>query len=204
MPLQPFINVSGDAEITPGLKLILLKAYIILHKFDIICLSETYLDSTAPIDDDKLHLRYTFIRCNHLSNAERGRVFIYYRSSLPLRVLNIGYLHECLSFEMQIGDKIYNFVGLYRSPSQSQDDFQAFADNFEMTSEISAQKNPSLITAIGYFNAKSTNWSNKNKTTFVDNTIYNITSQFGLHQLTNEPTHILQNSSSCINLIFTS
>ena len=204
MPLQPFINVSGDAEITPGLKLILLKAYIILHKFDIICLSETYLDSTAPIDDDKLHLRYNFIRCNHLSNAERGRVFIYYRSSLPLRVLNIGYLHECLSFEMQIGDKIYNFVGLYRSPSQSQDDFQAFADNFEMTSEISAQKNPSLITAIGYFNAKSTNWCNKNRTTFVDNTIYNITSQFGLHQLTNEPTHILQNSSSCINLIFTS
>ena len=73
-----------------------------------------------------------------------------------------------------------------------------------MMLEISAQKNPSLITAIGYFNAKSTNWCNKNKTTFVDNTIYNITSQFGLHQLTNEPTHILQNSSSYINLIVTS
>ena len=35
-------------------KLFLLKAYIILHKFDIICLSETYLDSTIPNDDDKL------------------------------------------------------------------------------------------------------------------------------------------------------
>ena len=30
------------------------------------------------------------------------------------------------------------------------------------------------------------------------------TSQFGLHQIINEPTHILQNSASCIDLIFTS
>ena len=35
-------------------KSFLLKAYIILHKFDIICSSETYLDSTTPNDDDKL------------------------------------------------------------------------------------------------------------------------------------------------------
>ena len=33
-----------------------LKAYIILHKFDIICLPGTYLDSTAPTDDGKLKI----------------------------------------------------------------------------------------------------------------------------------------------------
>ena len=32
----------------------------------------------------------------------------------------------------------------------------------------------------------------------------NITSQFELHQIINEPTYILENSSSCIDLIFTS
>ena len=32
-------------------KLFLLKAYISVHKFDIICLSETYLDSTVSYDD---------------------------------------------------------------------------------------------------------------------------------------------------------
>ena len=31
-----------------------------------------------------------------------------------------------------------------------------------------------------------------------------VTSQLGLHEITNEPTHILPNSSSCIDLIFTS
>ena len=33
-------------------KLFLLKAYISVHEFDIICLLETYLDSTVLLDDD--------------------------------------------------------------------------------------------------------------------------------------------------------
>ena len=39
---------------------------------------------------------------------------------------------------------------------------------------------------------------------FEGSTIESITSQFGLHQLINEPTHLLQNSSSCTDLIFRS
>ena len=39
--------------------------------------------------------------------------------------------------------------------------------------------------------------------TFDGISIENITSQLGLRQIINEPTHILENSSSCIDLIFT-
>ena len=137
------LMLSGDVEINPGplsnckeyfsicywnlnsisahdySKLFLLKAYIILHKFDIICLSETYLDSTIPNHDDRLQIPgYTLIRSDHPSNTKRRGACMYYKSYLPLRVINIGYLHECLSFELQIGDKICNFVALYRSSSQ--------------------------------------------------------------------------------------
>ena len=62
-----------------------------------------------------------------------------------------------MSFELQIGDKMCNFVAIYRSPSQSQDDFETFADNFEITLEPLAQKNPFLLTPIDDFNAKSSN-----------------------------------------------
>ena len=72
-----------------------------------------------------------------------------------------------------------------------------------MTLELLAQKNPFLLTAIGDFNDKDSNWYNKDKTSFEGNTIENVTSQIGLHQIINEPTHILPNSSSCIDLIFT-
>ena len=67
-------------------------------------------------------------------------------------------MHECLSFELQIANKICNFVAPYRSSNQSQDDFENFADNFEMTLELLAQKNPLLLTAIGDFNAEYSNW----------------------------------------------
>ena len=45
-----------------------------------------------------------------------------------------------------------------------------------MTLELLAQKNPFLLTAIGDFNAKSSNWYNEDKTSFEDNTIENVTS----------------------------
>ena len=71
-----------------------------------------------------------------------------------------------------------------------------------MTLELLARENPFLLIAICDFNAKSWNWYNKDKTSFEGNTIENVTSQLGLHQI--QPMHILPNSSSCIDLIFTS
>ena len=54
------------------------------------------------------------------------------------------------------------------------------------------------------FNAKSCNWYSHDKTSFEGSTIESITPQFGLHQVINEPAHLLQNFSSCIDLLFTS
>ena len=72
-----------------------------------------------------------------------------------------------------------------------------------MVLELLVQKNHFLFTAISDFDAKSSNWYNKDKTSFERNTIENVTSHLGLHQIINEPTHILLNSSSGIGLIFT-
>ena len=100
-------------------------------------------------------------------------------------------MHKLL--EILFAGEICNFISLYRSPSQSHDVFETFAD-----------KNPYLIVILGDFNAKSTNWCKHDKTTYEGSKIEAITSQFGLKQFIQEPTHILSNSSSCINLVFTS
>ena len=92
------------------IKLSLLKAYIAIHKFDIICLSETYLDSSTTSDDDNLAISgYNLIRSDHPSNNKRGGVCIYYKNFLPLRVLGIQYLQECINFKLNIGGKICKF-----------------------------------------------------------------------------------------------
>ena len=49
------------------------------------------------------------------------------------------------------------FIALYRSPSQSQDNFETFSGNFEMTLETLAQKGSFQAKIIGNFNAKSCN-----------------------------------------------
>ena len=182
-------------------KLSLLRAYVSVHKFDIICLSEIYLDSS--IDDVSLEISgYYLIRSDHPSNKKRGGICIYYKNFLPLKVTGVRLLEECIAFDLIISNKLCSFVALYRSPSQSQDDFATFSDNFEMTLDLVSKKNPFLIVVLGDFNAKLSQWHDKDSSTSEGISIENITSQFGLHQIINEPTHILENSSSCIDLIF--
>ena len=111
---SPFlILLSGDVEINPGprhnseeffsvcqwnlnnvsaysyTKLSSLKAFIAVHKFDIICLPETYLDSSVAPDDGNLEISgYSLVRSDNPSNNKRG-ICVYYKFFLPLRVLDI-------------------------------------------------------------------------------------------------------------------
>ena len=93
------IRQSGDIEMNPGpkpnpchsfsichwnlnslaahnyLKVSLLRAYVAIEKFDVVCLSETYLDSSNLSDDDNFYLPgYNLVRADHPSNAKKGGV----------------------------------------------------------------------------------------------------------------------------------
>ena len=185
-------------------KLSLLRAYLAFHKFNIIYLSETYLNSSNSPDDETLEISgYNLVRSDHPLNSKRGGVCIYYKNYLPLRIISVNYLSECINFEIMIGNKICNFITLYRSPSQNQDDFQAFIDNLEMNLETLAQRNPFLMVVLGDFNAKSKHWCSQDSTNFEGITIENVTSQSGLSQIIKKATHISESSSLCIDLIFT-
>ena len=78
-------------------KVSLLRAYIFIHKFDVICISETFLNSDTAFDDDNLKIEgYNIVRSDHPSNSRRGGVFMYYNHSLALKILDIKYLQECV------------------------------------------------------------------------------------------------------------
>ena len=65
-------------------KLFLLRAYIAVHKFDVMCLSETYLDSTVASDDENLKITsYNLVRFDHPASNKREE----------LRVLDIQFLN---------------------------------------------------------------------------------------------------------------
>ena len=95
------------------------------------------------------------------------------------------------------------FIQVYRSPIQKQDQFQKFKSNLEMNLDA-LSTNSFLTYMIGQFNAKLSNWYLNDMTGFEDSEIKFLASQFAMSQVIKEPTHILDNSKSCIDPIFTS
>ena len=161
-----------------------------VHDFDIICLSETYLNYEISTDDKNVEIpSYYLLRPEHPSNNKRGGVCIFYRTNLPLRVLNISYLSECITFKMSVGNKVCRFIHLYRSPIQTQDDFQTFKSSLKLNLDALFCGNPFLTAVIGDFNAKSKDWCSIDINSFEGSELDFLTFQFGLSQIIKEPTY---------------
>ena len=183
-------------------KLTQLKAYISTYKYDFICLSETYLDSSIP--DDVINIEgYNLVRADHPDDIKRGGVCIYYKESLPVRVINLPFFNEGLLLEMSY-KKTKVFVSvIYRSPSQNSNEFQSFLTNLENFFIDINKRKPLLSVVTGDFNARSSSWWPNDINTTEGTKLFSIVSSNGFSQLINEPTHIQTSSSSCLDLIFT-
>ena len=127
---------------------------------------ESYLDSHVSSDNDILYIRdYKLVRADQPGNIKRGGVCVYIKESLPVSCLPNPYLKECLIFELSINNKRRYVVSMYRSPSQTTDDFNSFTTNLEKLLGNISSTNPHFILMIGDFNDKSSNWSSKDTTT---------------------------------------
>ena len=142
------------------------------------------------------------VSADHPWNIKRGGVCIYFKESLPGNCLPNLYFKECLLFEVSINNKRGYVVSMYCSPSQTSNDFNSFTTNLEKLVVNISSTNPHFILMIGDFNAKSSNWSSNDTTTAEGAQLDYLTSLYGMKQVITEPTHILENSSSCIDLTF--
>ena len=61
---------------------------LLISGFDIAYLSETYLNSKIP--------RYSRVREDQPSISNHGGICVYYKSSLPFRLINVKYLQESI------------------------------------------------------------------------------------------------------------
>ena len=143
---------SGDIETNPGprksfikfchwnlnglaahdfVKMPLIEAFIKTHNFDIICLSETFLDSSIDISDTRININgYSLLRADHPSNTKRGGVCMYYKNYLPvIRRTDLSDLQECIVAEVTVDKERCFLTCLYRSPSQNDDEFETFCSD---------------------------------------------------------------------------
>ena len=117
---------------------------------------------------------------------------------------SIKYLQEYISFEIRIDEKYCIFVCFYGASNQTNDEFEFFLKNLELALDKIYEENPFMISIVGDSNAKSNNWCKIDTTPHEGPMIDAVTSNYGLHQLIQEQTHIRNLPSPCIDLIFTS
>ena len=103
--------------------------------------------------------------------------------------------------EVTISNKKGYVFTFYRSPSQRFDEFDSFISNLEKLI-TSFDHEMRFVVLLGDFNAKSKSVSVNNTATEGGTISENLTSLYGMKQVISVPTHILQHSSSCIDLIF--
>ena len=132
------------------------------------------------------------IRADHPSNKKRGGVCIFYKETLPARIVNSLIFNEWIVCEVSIQNR-KGYIGvIYRSPRQNIIEFENFLSNFKKLLNYSTSSNGLFTIILGDFNARSSVWWTEDKATM-----------HGFHQLTSQPTHLLPQPSSCIDLIFT-
>ena len=84
----------------------ILEAYNAHHIYDIICLSETYLDSSVHYDDPKSNLCcYKLVGADNLSKNKRGGAGICFKETRAVRQVTINILKVCILLEVFIRKK---------------------------------------------------------------------------------------------------
>ena len=182
----------------------LLEAFNTINKFDIICVSESYLDSTFSSDNEDINIKgYKLVRADHPNNMKRGGVCAYFRESLAVRVVPNHHLSECLILEVNLKNKKGYLVSLYLFPNQNPEEFELFLTNLGNLLADITSRNPHFMLLLGDFNAKSKTWFINDQSSSEGTQLESLTSLCAMKQLIAEPTHVLENSSRCIDLIFT-
>ena len=165
--IQNLLSCCGDIEENPGpkyssltfchwnlngltahdsTKISLLQVYITQHNYDVICLSETFLNSSQ---NEKC-----FLTC------------------------------------------------IYRSPSQNQDEFKNFCNNFDILLNNINDELPLCSIVTSDFNARYSKWWKNDITNLQGQELDSLTLSAGYNQIIDRPTHVINTSMSCIDLIF--
>ena len=167
----------GDIEVNPGPKRkiskfscchwngnsalahdkLLIKSYNTVQKYDIICISETFLDLSAN-ENSLLIPGYHLLRADHLNNLKKGDVCLYFKEDLSLRQIEILYFSWYIICELTIQNKVGNIVVIYHTPNQSVTEFDDFLVNFEKLLNHVRQLKSTFLLILGDFNARSKSW----------------------------------------------
>ena len=146
---------------------------------------------------------YNLYRADDPDNVQKGGVCVYYKETLAVHFLQTK-LDQCIVSEVTFKNKKKGHVNsLYRSPSQTPDQFNNFLQLFEELLQDIFKLKSSFVLINGDFNCRNSKWFLGDPATPQGARVAALTSFYGLNQLIKTPAHLIQNSATCIDLVFT-
>ena len=137
--------------------------------------------------------------------TKKNRVCIYYKEHITLiKRDDIYALDNCLVKSLKnfsVEGKCF-LTSIYRFPSQIHDEFYDLRTKFDLL--LSNVNHEFLLCSIatGDFNACCSIWSQNDITNSTGQEIDSSTSSTGYKQIIDKPTHVVNDSMSCIDLLF--
>ena len=127
-------------------KVSLLKSFNALHNYDFICLSETFLSSAVSSTFNSLNIDgYNIVQSDHPSGLKRGGMCCYFQEGLPIRIMKMTPMTECLVLEMLYNNKLVIVFVIYCSPSRFSQEFAQFEMLFSQLLNDITSKNPFFL-----------------------------------------------------------
>ena len=147
---------------------------------------------------------YSLHRVDDPDNVKKGGVCVYYKETLAVHFLQTK-LDQCIVSEVTFffKKKKGQVISLYGSSSQTPDQFDNFRQLFEELLQDIFKLKSSFVLITGDFNCRNSNWYLGDPVTPQGARVEALTFFYGLNQLIKTPTHLLQNSATCIDLVFT-
>ena len=145
---------------------------------------------------------YSIIRPDHTSDSKRDGVCLYYKESLGVKIINLLSHNECILCEVFIKNCKGFIAVMYRSPSKNNYQFKKLSSFDDLLNEITLS-NLLFYLILGDFSAKSPTWWDDGTISIEGTQLDALSSFHGLHQIIKEPTHLMENSASCIDLVIT-
>ena len=158
----------------------LIEAHHSIFNYDVIAFCETSLNDSVDVPEILLN-DYTFVSANNPTNSRHNGVGLFYKTSLPVIVLNDLSFNESIVLELNFGRKKLFFTENLHSRIKTE--------------------NPLAMFFTGDFNAHSQFWGH---TTDEGTNIEELFTNLGLSQLISEPTHFeAHRNPLCIDLLVT-
>ena len=186
------------------IKISLLEAYDSVYHNDIIALTETQLNQRIP-DDEILINGFSskpFRKDDPSGDRYRG-ICVYYNLPIKRRSDLEMLLTEGIVTETVLGRKKFFFVAVYRPHHMSADDFEMFTQRIELLTDYMRDEKPHCIIFAGDFNSRCKQWWPEDDEDPQGIAVDEFIESNAPFQLIDQPTHILENSKSCIDLIIT-